>query len=135
MAKSLVTLLILVSTQIYIGDEVVQLKAGSVHDIEPDQAAALLEAGLADNTPANVAFHSGDIDLYNDLVKAGGKKQKRKSAPKAGDKSSGDKPPAAALADADKSPETGATAGSGDQAATPDAAAAQGEEAMQAGAE
>lgn len=80
MAKPLISLLILVSTQIYIGDEVVQLEAGSVHDIEPDQAKALLKAGVADDTPVNVAFHSGDMERFEKLVKAGKSKPKQPEA-------------------------------------------------------
>lgn len=80
MAKSLITLLILVSTHIYIGDEVVKLEAGSVHDIEPDQAEALVKAGVADDSPAGVAYHSGDMERFEKLVKAGKSKPKQPEA-------------------------------------------------------
>lgn len=79
MAK-LISLLILADKQVAVGDEMVTLKAGSVHDLEPNQAKALLKEGVADDSPANIAYHLGDMERYAALMeqaKGGGKKPKK----------------------------------------------------------
>ena len=82
MAK-LISLLILVDHSIYIGEERVDLKAGSVHDLEPNQAKELVKSGIADDNSANVAYHAGDTERYEALLskaKSGGKSAKTDAA-------------------------------------------------------
>lgn len=70
MAKAtLVGLLILSATPIEVDGETVQLETGKVYDLEAKQAKLLVQQGMADDTPANVAFHRGDMELYEKLVR------------------------------------------------------------------
>lgn len=70
MAKAtLVGLLILSATPIEVDGETIQLETGKVYDLEAKQAKLLVQQGVADDTPANVAFHRGDMELYEKLVR------------------------------------------------------------------
>lgn len=80
MAK-LISLLILVDTSIFIGEERVDLKAASVHDLEPAQAKALLKAEVATDDAIAVAYHSGNLELHAQLVEKA--KAKKGAAPDA----------------------------------------------------
>lgn len=72
MAKtpSLVPVLVLVDTTIHVYDEPVVLQSGRVYDLEPKDAADLKKRGVGDDTPANIAFHRGDMELYHKLLQA-----------------------------------------------------------------
>lgn len=92
MAK-LIPLLILADKQVLIGEEMVTLKAGSVHDLEPGQAKALLKEGAADDSAINIAYHTGDMVRYEELLKqaaTGGKKAKKSADIEAKEKAQAD---------------------------------------------
>lgn len=76
MAKAtLVAVLMLVSKTVTINKEEVKLKAGEVYDLDSKEAKALVKAGEADDTPANIAFHRGDLELFEQLRASGAAKQ------------------------------------------------------------
>lgn len=58
--SKLIPVVILCDAHIVVGDETIKLAAGSVPDLEPQQAAALIAAGQADSNPVAVAFHRGE---------------------------------------------------------------------------
>jgi hypothetical protein len=79
MAKvTLVGLLILSATPIEVDGETILLETGKVYDIEAKQAKQLVHQGVADDTPANVAFHRGDMALYEKLVREAATKKSGK---------------------------------------------------------
>jgi hypothetical protein len=60
--------LVLVATPVEIDGERVDLAAGTVYDLDPKLGKSLVKQGIADDTPANIAFHRGDLDLYRKLL-------------------------------------------------------------------
>lgn len=78
MAKTppLVSVLMLADKTIDVHGELVRLKSGEIYDLEPQDAADLKKQGVADDTPANIAFHRGDMELYQKLLQAPAKPAK-----------------------------------------------------------
>lgn len=75
-APNLVPVLLLVDKTIHVHDEPVRLLCGQVYDLEPKDADSLKKQGVADDTPANIAFHRGDMELYEKLLQASAKPAK-----------------------------------------------------------
>lgn len=68
MAK-LMAVLMLVSTHVEIEGELVKLECGRVYDLEPKQAKSLLKHKEADDNPITIAYHRGDLALYEKLLR------------------------------------------------------------------
>lgn len=83
---SLVPVLLRVDHTLVLHGEPVPLKAGTVYDLEPHDVEALVKQGVGDTTPANIAYHRGDLAAYEALVKAApaAARAPRKSAAKSG---------------------------------------------------
>lgn len=67
MAK-LMAVLMLVGTQVEIEGELVKLECAKVYDLEPKLGKALVKQKEADDNPIAIAYHRGDVELYEKLL-------------------------------------------------------------------